>query len=117
MTANEYQSLAWSTARPFYKASTDNLTFNNLQLAVIVLSLVNKSGELADLIKGHTESGEILDYKFREKYLERLGDIQWFVSVAGQMMNLNLEHIMQMNISKLREKYPTGVLQDKNTKF
>jgi hypothetical protein len=111
--ANDYQELAWSTARPFYKAITDNGTFTNLQLATIVLALQNKSGNLAEEIKHMIENGEYVDHNFREVFLDKLGDIQWFVAVASKMLNLTLEQVMQRNISILREKYPTGVMQNK----
>jgi hypothetical protein len=117
MRSNEYQELAWSTLKPFFKATTDSGTFINLQLATAILGLTAKTGKLAESVQHMIDTGEYLDHNFRDKFIEDLGDIQWYVATVGKMLGLTLEEVMQRNISMLRGRYPKGVLQDKETKF
>jgi len=117
MRPNEYQTLAWSTARPFYRAETNDGTFQDLQLSTLSLALQSKAGEFSESVRKKIESSKILDYQLRDEFIERLGGVLWFVACAAQMLNTPLEVVMQKNIAYLRDKYPEGILQNKNIKF
>ena len=98
MTINEYQYAALRTAQ------TDKLTANELLLNS-ALGLCGESGEVADLVKKHRFQGHDIDV---EHIAKELGDVAWYLAVTADALGYDLETIFQMNIDKLRARYPDG---------
>lgn len=97
MSPNEYQKEALRTA------SSD---FNYLsQLLNGVMGLAGESGEAVDLVKKHVFHEHDLD---REHLAKELGDVAWYLAVTANVIGYDLETILQMNIDKLRKRYPDG---------
>lgn len=69
------------------------------------LGLSGESGEVADLIKKWKFQGHDLD---TEKVAEELGDVCWYIALACFCIGLGLEDVMEMNIDKLKARYPEG---------
>lgn len=106
MEANNYQNLAWQTAKPFYKVNnTSDSTFKQLQITCAALALAGEAGELANKLKKIVESGQGIDHDALNLLIEELGDVQWYVAHFATMLDVRLEDIMGLNISKLRERY------------
>ena len=97
MLIDEYQVLAMRT-------SNTELT-PYLHLLNGALGLCGESGELADLIKKYMMQGHRLD---RVHIVKELGDICWYIAETATAIGYNLETIMQMNIDKLKDRYPEG---------
>lgn len=97
MTINEYQALAMRTSNK--SLSTDMNLLNG------ALGLAGESGEVADLVKKHMMQGHALDATHVAK---ELGDICWYIAETATAIGYDLETIMQMNIDKLRKRYPDG---------
>lgn len=95
MTINEYQKLAMRTSNP--ALTTSEHIING------ALGLAGESGEVADLIKKRFMQGHSLDQKHLAK---ELGDICWYIAETATALGYSLETIMQMNIDKLRDRYP-----------
>jgi NTP pyrophosphatase (non-canonical NTP hydrolase) len=70
-----------------------------------VLGLCGESGEVADIVKKATFQGHELDVAHIAK---ELGDVAWYLAVAANSIGYDLETIMQMNIDKLKKRYPEG---------
>ena len=84
MTINEYQEAALRTANmEAYKNDTDML-FNG------ILGLTGESGER------------------REHLVKELGDIAWCLAVSAKALGYDLESVLQMNVDKLKKRYPEG---------
>lgn len=98
MTPNEYQLKALRTA------NTDSLSKNDL-LMNGVLGLCGESGECADMVKKSVFQGHRLD---REHLAKELGDVAWYLAVSAHAIDYDLERVLQMNIDKLRQRYPDG---------
>ena len=98
MTINEYQTAALRTAQ------TDKLTANELLLNS-ALGLCGESGEVADLAKKHRFQGHDLDF---EHIAKELGDVAWYLAVGAYSIGYDLEAILQMNVDKLKARYPDG---------
>lgn len=97
MTINEYQKEALRTA---------NLDLNNLQsLTNGLMGLCGESGEALDILKKHLFQGHDLDEAHVAK---ELGDVAWYLAISAAALNYSLEEIMQMNVDKLRARYPDG---------
>ena len=97
MTINEYQKLAMTTLNP--ALSPKDVLING------VMGLCGESGEAIDLVKKHLAQGHELD---REKLAKELGDIAWYLAETATAIGYPLEEILQMNIDKLRARYPEG---------
>lgn len=102
ITANDYQRAALRTASGMnYK--------NHGMLMNGILGLCGETGEVADLVKKATFQGHELD---KERVAEELGDVAWYLAVAAYAIGYNLGCIFQMNVEKLKKRYPDGF--DKN---
>ena len=104
MTINEYQTAAFRTAQ------TDKLTARELLLNS-ALGLCGESGEVADLLKKHRFQGHDLDF---EHIAKELGDIAWYLAVGAYAIGYGLEKILQMNVDKLKARYPDGFSTDRS---
>lgn len=96
MTGNEYQLAALRTT------GTDD---NAALLVNGVLGLCGETGEVADLVKKFEFQGHQLD---PQKLAEELGDVAWYLAVTASAIGFDLDSIFQMNIDKLRKRYPDG---------
>ena len=104
MTINEYQTAALRTAQ------TDKLLAIDLLLNS-ALGLCGESGEVADLVKKHRFQGHDLDF---EHIAKELGDIAWYLAVGAYSIGYDLETILQMNVYKLKARYPDGFSADRS---
>ena len=111
MTGNEYQKLAMRTNDG---KSTERLEFHidaNRGIRDVggllmgCLGLAGESGELLDLFKKWIFHNKALDKDHAKK---ELGDVMWYVAEIAHSMGWNLDEIMQMNIDKLKARYPEG---------
>jgi NTP pyrophosphatase (non-canonical NTP hydrolase) len=96
MTPNEYQKEALRTA--------NGLSERDL-LANGVMGLCGESGECIDLVKKHLFQGHELDKAHMAK---ELGDVAWYLAISAHAIGYDLETVFQMNVDKLRQRYPNG---------
>lgn len=96
MEINEYQKLALRTANT---TESDKLILNG------ALGLNGESGEVADHIKKYLFQGHDLD---KDSLAKELGDVCWYIAILSKGIGYDLESIMQMNIEKLKRRYPQG---------
>ena len=101
LTANDYQVAALRTAN---KDSKD-LILNG------VLGLCGETGEVADIVKKHLFQGHEID---RQKAIEELGDVCWYLAITAHGLGIDLESVMEININKLKKRYPEGFDKDKS---
>ena len=97
MTINEYQKLAMTTLNPTLEQK--DVLING------VMGLCGESGEAIDLVKKHLAQGHELD---KERLAKELGDIAWYLAETATAIGYDLEEIFQMNIEKLKRRYPQG---------
>lgn len=96
MTINEYQKEALRTANTL---DPKDLLTNG------VMGLCGESGECVDLMKKHLFQGHELD---AEHMAKELGDVAWYLAVSAYALGYDLETVLQMNVDKLRKRYPEG---------
>lgn len=70
-----------------------------------VLGLGGESGECEDLVKKERFQDHKLD---KEKMAKELGDVAWYLALTAYGIGYDLEDILNMNIEKLRARYPDG---------
>ena len=128
MTGNQYQELAmrtndgksterlgkalWSASQitleqsgfEFHKLpGKEHIDFGGFMMACLGLS--GEVGEFNDIMK------KIIFHEadFDEEHLKKeLGDICWYVAMMCEAFGWNLDEIMQMNVNKLKNRYPEG---------
>lgn len=97
MTGNNYQALAMRT-------KNKNLTRNE-QLRNAAYGLNGEAGEVINLLKKHEFQGHPLS---KERMIDELGDLLWYIALACDSMNMQIEDAMRYNVDKLRKRYPEG---------
>lgn len=97
MTPNDYQQAALRTTPK--DLSPDRLLLNGL------MGLNGEAGEAIDILKKHLFQGHELDTAHMAK---ELGDVAWYLAVSADAIGYDLETVMQMNVDKLKVRYPDG---------
>ena len=96
MTGNEYQRLA---SRTINKVLT---TYEKRQHALF--GMASEVGELLGLYQKMYQRHELIE----EHEQKELGDLLWMVAEYCTVKGWELEDIMQLNIDKLKARYPEG---------
>lgn len=96
MTGNEYQRLARRTCS--IKDNKEDM------LRHAVFGLTSEAGEVAGILQKIYQGHEFDTAHFAKE----LGDCLWMIAEACTALNLNMETVMEMNIAKLRARYPEG---------
>lgn len=73
-----------------------------------VLGLAGETGEVADLIK--KDQYHSVPYNWRT-IADELGDVLWYLTAVAEDHGLNLSDIAQINVDKLRKRYPDGFVK------
>ena len=102
MTGKEYQELA---------ARTINKNLDVVRVTLHALhAMVGEIGEIHSiyqkLYQGHDAD--------EQHAKNEVGDLLWFIAEYCTAQGWNLDDIMQMNIDKLRKRYPNGVEIEKS---
>jgi NTP pyrophosphatase (non-canonical NTP hydrolase) len=96
-TPNDYEAAAMVTA---------NKDLNNDEkLLNATLGILGEGGEISDMIKKSMFQGHTLDHDHVKK---ELGDVCWYLALAAEALETDLETIMKMNMDKLKKRYPEG---------
>lgn len=96
MTGNEYQFLAGRTIN--YSLTDEEKEMHALH------GMVGEIGELHSIYQKKYQGHEF-DPRHAQK---EMGDLLWFIAEWCTSYGLALEDIMQMNIDKLKARYPEG---------
>ena len=109
MTGNEYQKLAMRTNDgKATKRLEDFMYDGRIDSGGVFngcLGLAGESGEFMDMMKKWVFHEKPLDEDHAKK---ELGDVMWYVSMICHSMGWNLDEILQMNVDKLKARYPEG---------
>ena len=97
MTINEYQTLALRTA-PTLSDTTQKL-LNGL------MGLNGEDGQAIDILKKELFQGHPAN---KEHMAKELGDVAWYLAISADAIGYKLEDIFEMNIEKLKARYPDG---------
>lgn len=113
MDAYEYQALAMRTndrkhTERLRKIFDDGMT---AQLLNGCLGLSGEVGEFNDMIKKVVFHEATADVDHLEK---ELGDIMWYIALICDAFGFDLDHVMRLNIEKLKARYPDGFDVDKS---
>lgn len=76
-----------------------------------VMGLCGEAGECIDIVKKHLFQGHELD---KEHLAKELGDVAWYLAVTAEAIGYDLNTILQMNVKKLRDRYPNGFEEERS---
>ena len=99
MTPNEYQKARLRTEPMDAKISHTTRLENGL------MGLNGEAGEAIDILKKFLFQGHEFD---KEHLAKELGDVAWYLAVTADALGYDLETIFEMNVEKLRARYPDG---------
>lgn len=102
MTINEYQQLAARTMNGDLTASE--------QIEHALFGMASEIGELHGIYQKRYQ-GHAFDKEHAKK---ELGDLMWFIAEYCTAHGWEFEEIAQMNIEKLKERYPEGFSPEKS---
>ena len=120
MTGNEYQNDAMrtndkrSSKRVFYPLMN---SMNNDQMPIkrdiggilnASLGLSGEVGEFNDMIKKWLFHEKPLTAEEEFHLKKELGDILWYVALMADSFGWDLDSVMELNIDKLKNRYPEG---------
>ena len=123
MTGKEYQKLAMRTNdgkgterlevkvwENYYQDKDDNMLLERDGKDIggvfnACLGLSGEVGELNDMIKKWVFHEKPLDEEHAKK---EMGDVMWYVAMMCYSFGWDLDEIMQMNVDKLKARYPKG---------
>lgn len=69
------------------------------------LGLSGEAGETLDMVKKWVFHEKELDIDHLKK---EIGDVMWYVAMICHSFNFDLDEILQMNVDKLKARYPEG---------
>jgi NTP pyrophosphatase (non-canonical NTP hydrolase) len=75
------------------------------------MGLAGEAGEVIDVFKKAMFQGHELP---REKLIEEVGDIMWYIPLIAQALGTSMEEIAIQNIEKLKKRYPEGFEKEKS---
>lgn len=103
MSMNDYQQQARRTV---------NMTLpNDMRLAGLTLGLAGEAGEVADIIKKFLTHGHDSN---PDAVAKELGDVLWYLANIATEYGFTLQAIADMNIAKVKARYPQGFDEEKS---
>ncbi|MBR3349997.1 MAG: nucleoside triphosphate pyrophosphohydrolase family protein [Solobacterium sp.] len=111
MTGSEYQALAMRTndgqsSYRLERAVDERDAYYDMGgIVMATMGLSGEVGELNDMIKKWIFHKTDMDITHAKK---ELGDIMWYIACMADSFGWSLDEIMQMNIDKLKARYPDG---------
>ena len=103
MQGNEYQKLAMRTCSIPYNQKRDMLYH-------AVFGLNAEAGEVAGIFQKEYQGHEF----DKNHMMKELGDCLWMIAEACQALGVSMEEVMQLNIDKLKARYPEGFDPEKS---
>jgi NTP pyrophosphatase (non-canonical NTP hydrolase) len=105
MDFKEYQQKAMRTK--------GNLDTKPIEESLIIggLGISGEAGEVTDYIKKIAFHGHTLDSL---KLAKEIGDVMWYMALLAYTIGIDLEQIAEMNIEKLKVRYPNGFESEKS---
>lgn len=103
MSPDEYIKNVIRTPAPVFEAVQRMQDKKLVALLHSAMGIATEGGELIDAFKKHIFYGKSLDTL---NLIEELGDLMWYIGYMCHILDINLEKVMELNIKKLRVRYP-----------
>ncbi|MBO7556309.1 MAG: nucleoside triphosphate pyrophosphohydrolase family protein [Alphaproteobacteria bacterium] len=84
------------------------LNGNYSRMDTAMTGLAGEVGECCDLWKKLKFQGKDLSEENRQKLIDELGDVCWYLSQAAMALGIGIEEIIEKNMQKIITRYPNG---------
>lgn len=102
--ASEYVKLATRTESNNFQEIASRISDEKmLRLLHASMGLETETGEFVDPLKKYIFYGKEFS---KLRLVEELSDIMWYLAIACDTLDIDLEQVLQLNIQKLKERYP-----------
>ena len=105
VTSNESKSSDAFTVR-LRELYEEGLSVERLLTAAVGMSA--ESGEFTEVVKKMIFQGKPVNEENLFHLKRELGDIMWYVAQACMALDTNFDEIIEMNVEKLKARYPGG---------
>ena len=84
------------------------------RLLTTALGLNGQASEFSELIKKCIFQGKEFNENTKSKLKSELSDVMWYIAQGCIALDTTIEELMEINTSKLKERYPDGFDKDKS---
>ena len=82
--------------------------FETHRLLTAAVGMSAEAGEFTEVVKKIIFQGKPVNEENLFHLKRELGDIMWYVAQACMGLNISLDDIIEMNVDKLKSRYPGG---------
>ena len=82
--------------------------FPSERLLTAAVGMSAEAGEFTEIVKKIVFQGKPVNEENLFHMKRELGDIMWYVAQACMGLNISLDDIIEMNVDKLKSRYPGG---------
>ena len=82
--------------------------FETHRLLTAAVGMSAESGEFTEVVKKIIFQGKPVNEENMFHLKRELGDIMWYVAQACMGLNVSLDEVIEMNVDKLKARYPGG---------
>ena len=82
--------------------------FETHRLLTAAVGMSAESGEFTEVVKKIIFQGKPVNEENMFHLKRELGDIMWYVAQACMGLNISLDEVIEMNVDKLKSRYPGG---------
>ena len=105
VTSKESQDYSHFAARLF---ELEREGFPTQRLLTAAVGMSAEAGEFTEVVKKIVFQGKPVNEDNLFHLKRELGDIMWYVAQACIGLNITLDEIIEMNVDKLKARYPGG---------
>ena len=105
VTSNESKSSESFSVR-LRELYSEGVPVERLLTAAVGMSA--ESGEFTEIVKKMIFQGKPVNEENRFHLRRELGDIMWYVAQACMALDTSIDEIIEMNVDKLKSRYPGG---------
>ena len=95
-----------SFAARLYELEEQEFPTERLLTAAVGMSA--EAGEFTEIVKKIIFQGKPVNEENMFHLKRELGDIMWYVAQACMGLNVSLDEVIEMNVDKLKSRYPGG---------
>ena len=78
------------------------------RLLTAALGLNGEAAEFSELIKKCIFQGKEYDDTTKNKLKDELSDVMWYIAQGCIALDISIEELIDINMTKLKDRYPTG---------
>ena len=82
--------------------------FETHRLLTAAVGMSAEAGEFTEVVKKIIFQGKPVNEENMFHLKRELGDIMWYVAQACMGLNVSLDEVIEMNVDKLKARYPGG---------